>query len=365
MNGSISQPDLKYLYAISGGQCAKCKISILRQGVSGKIVLIAETSHIRGKKPKALRHDFEYPTEKLNDQSNLIILCPNCHTEIDKNEEDYSVDKLLAIKKEHEDDVLYQKRGLSVPEQVPLISSDLSVVRIREPPKTLSVERLGVKRECNRWLIVDDHIDSKTFVKEMKSRIQGKLEATCHIHRAAYDWVLYRLDQYQNQILPSSNVTYPIDVSTQIKPISNPSGFEFMISFPRGVVSGSVLDSFMGLFFSNNPKNLEPSSLLRNGSLTFSNGSKPTFHFKLELNLGTSLTEDFITDDFRSFNADVEELVFLNGTKMATIRFDCSPSQFDQHLQFIGLSQLRDETSFLDFGWDYEKCTLGFWIPFR
>ncbi|MDF1541306.1 MAG: hypothetical protein P1Q69_20580, partial [Candidatus Thorarchaeota archaeon] len=200
MVGSVSQTDTKYLFALSGGMCAKCKELVIREGDSGKKVLIAEICHIRGKRPRALRHDPEYSTSKISSRENLIVLCSNCHTEIDKNEEDYSVESIIRLKMEHEEYVL--KKGLSEPVLATEIEYEtMSVVAMREPPETMTTEKEGVQYELKRWSIIDDHMDSKSFVVEMKNRAESRFDAICETASASYDSVLYRHDRYHQRLV--------------------------------------------------------------------------------------------------------------------------------------------------------------------
>jgi hypothetical protein len=94
---------VKMLYGISGGKCALCKTNIVLSMSDGSTYHISEIAHIQGRGRKALRHDPTMSQEEIDDISNLIILCTNCHTIIDKNEIDYPVEEILRIKSEHEE----------------------------------------------------------------------------------------------------------------------------------------------------------------------------------------------------------------------------------------------------------------------
>lgn len=64
-------------------------------------VILGEAAHIRGVKPGSARHDSSYPANKLHSFENLIYLCPNCHTRIDKQPNSFSVDTILGWKNDH------------------------------------------------------------------------------------------------------------------------------------------------------------------------------------------------------------------------------------------------------------------------
>lgn len=66
---------------------------------------IGEMAHIRGDKAGANRHDTSQTPAERDDYTNLILLCPNHHTEVDKkqNEGTFTVEILQAMKSKHED----------------------------------------------------------------------------------------------------------------------------------------------------------------------------------------------------------------------------------------------------------------------
>nr|WP_190277844.1 HNH endonuclease [Colwellia psychrerythraea] len=66
-------------------------------------VHIGEMAHIIAKSNQGPRGDTNL--ENLNTYQNLILLCANDHTAVDKNTEYYTVDRLLSIKEEHENKV--------------------------------------------------------------------------------------------------------------------------------------------------------------------------------------------------------------------------------------------------------------------
>jgi hypothetical protein len=76
-------------------------------------------AHIRGDKPGANRHDNTQTQEQRDDYTNLILLCPNHHSIIDKkaNEGRYSVAVLEAMKKEHEARVIALMEAGKVPDR--------------------------------------------------------------------------------------------------------------------------------------------------------------------------------------------------------------------------------------------------------
>ena len=103
---SISEKSIKLLWANAAGRCSfpGCGRNLTGQGDEGTSYTTGEMAHIKGDKPKSNRHDENQDAKDRDSYSNLILLCPIHHTEIDKpeNEKKYSVEWLLDQKKQFE-----------------------------------------------------------------------------------------------------------------------------------------------------------------------------------------------------------------------------------------------------------------------
>lgn len=95
----VSQSTLKKLFALSGNKCAfpDCNQML----VDGEH-LYGEVCHIRAAKFGGKRYDEFQSESAKNACDNLVILCPNHHSLIDSDEEKYSVELLVKMKKDHE-----------------------------------------------------------------------------------------------------------------------------------------------------------------------------------------------------------------------------------------------------------------------
>ncbi len=97
----ISELNLKILALRSGNRCAfpGCPVGL----VAGNDAVLGEAAHIKGQNPGSARHDSTLTDDQRNHHGNLIFLCPNHHTEIDKiNPLLYPAEKLLEMKLNHE-----------------------------------------------------------------------------------------------------------------------------------------------------------------------------------------------------------------------------------------------------------------------
>jgi hypothetical protein len=104
---SITPKSAKILWANSAGRCAfpgcQCRLCT-DEAAKAAPYTIGEMAHICGEKPGASRHDGTLTEKQRDDYANLILLCPNHHTLIDKPEnlKKYSVETLHKMKSDHE-----------------------------------------------------------------------------------------------------------------------------------------------------------------------------------------------------------------------------------------------------------------------
>ena len=89
----------------SGDICAfpKCQCNLTLDSNSGNdSSIMGEAAHISGENIGAARYNQLMSDDERNHYKNLIYLCRNHHCQIDRQPEDFSVETLLKIKKEHE-----------------------------------------------------------------------------------------------------------------------------------------------------------------------------------------------------------------------------------------------------------------------
>ena len=91
--------DIKILWGRSGNRCAICKLEITPDG---ETETIGEIAHIISRSAKGPRGNSPLSLEKRDEYSNLILLCPNHHSEIDKYSKKWPTAKLHEVKANHE-----------------------------------------------------------------------------------------------------------------------------------------------------------------------------------------------------------------------------------------------------------------------
>jgi len=97
----IDNPTIKRLFSDSKGVCALCKTSLFPNGN-----LVGVICHIEAYSSGGARFNKNLKREKKeNLYDNLIVLCSNCHMEIDSRENnDYSTEFLQKLKRNHKTD---------------------------------------------------------------------------------------------------------------------------------------------------------------------------------------------------------------------------------------------------------------------
>jgi hypothetical protein len=117
---SISSKIQKLLYFSSGGFCQNpgCNNELYKFFESGCVTNIEELAHVIGQSKKGPRGNADLDLALRDEFNNIILLCPTCHTIIDKNPEEFPIEVLLKWKKDHINKIkscfiepLYNSRG--------------------------------------------------------------------------------------------------------------------------------------------------------------------------------------------------------------------------------------------------------------
>lgn len=111
---NISNKTLRFLFGKSGNNCAfpGCNEPIFEDDG----LLTGECCHIEAFSQGGARYNPETNETEKNDESNLVLMCSRHHKIIDSLPEEYPVEKLKAIKKEHE--ALYSDENRKITEKM-------------------------------------------------------------------------------------------------------------------------------------------------------------------------------------------------------------------------------------------------------
>ena len=100
---TIKNKDIKILWGRSGNRCAICRTELTQDAAAiSAAYTLGEQAHIVGEKNDAPRGQSVLEPNERDGYHNLILLCPNHHTQIDRNEADWPIERLHQTKSEHE-----------------------------------------------------------------------------------------------------------------------------------------------------------------------------------------------------------------------------------------------------------------------
>lgn len=104
---AISEKVKRRLWAASGGFCVKpdCHADLFPFFENGIITNIEELAHIIGQKKKGPRGNNSMPLNERDEFENIVLLCPTCHTIIDKNPDIFQNATINDWKAKHEESI--------------------------------------------------------------------------------------------------------------------------------------------------------------------------------------------------------------------------------------------------------------------
>jgi hypothetical protein len=102
----LSSTERLKVWVRAGGICAICKTYLLESSLTAREVTRGELAHNVGRKPstRSPRSLHSLPEPERDTADNVVLLCRNCHGEIDDllQADLFDVDKVFAIKRDHE-----------------------------------------------------------------------------------------------------------------------------------------------------------------------------------------------------------------------------------------------------------------------
>ena len=139
---AASYPTKILLAFRSGGVCAfpKCGKHLTYDSNAGHDTYVAEAAHIRGEKPNAARYDESMTDAERDSVHNLIFMCTDHHTVIDKVEADWPTATLVAIKESHEIQVRQRMEEAFANVAFPELERSISWVTSQAPTSSGSFE---------------------------------------------------------------------------------------------------------------------------------------------------------------------------------------------------------------------------------
>lgn len=105
MSRSYAARDLKLLWGLAAARCSfpECRTEMVAESSGADpAAVLGEVAHIVAASDEGPRADPDLPAGDRHNYENLILLCPNHHTLVDKQENTHTVDDLRRWKSQHE-----------------------------------------------------------------------------------------------------------------------------------------------------------------------------------------------------------------------------------------------------------------------
>lgn len=123
----MKEKDIKLLWGRAGNRCSKCRTELSHDSKAGTGFVLGEHAHIVGEKEGSPRGKSPLSDEERDSYHNRILLCPTDHTEVDKNVEDWPVEKLHHLKSTHE---LWVQQTLADSADLRMIARRVSIASV-------------------------------------------------------------------------------------------------------------------------------------------------------------------------------------------------------------------------------------------
>ena len=169
---TIPEKDLKLLWSRAAGRCSmsECRIKLYEasEGTTSDYILIGENCHIVAENSglKAPREESSLTPQERNRYSNLILLCPNHHTQIDKDPDAWPVEKLRQIKSDHE--AWVETRTCNLEDIASQLYSDF----VNTITDSLLLDSWdGVSDYLVRMILLKDFVDGGRVIEEKRHKI--------------------------------------------------------------------------------------------------------------------------------------------------------------------------------------------------
>ncbi|MBN4956987.1 HNH endonuclease [Stenotrophomonas maltophilia] len=180
---AASYPTKILLAFRSGGVCAfpKCGKHLTYESSAGHDTYIAEAAHIRGEKPGAARYDSSMSDAERDSVHNLIFMCTDHHTLIDKVEADWPAVALQAIKESHELQVRQSMEEAFAEVAFPELERSISWVTSQAPAPSGSFDIIAPDEKIHKNALTNGsrHIIAAGMMS--RATVSSYIEAETHL----------------------------------------------------------------------------------------------------------------------------------------------------------------------------------------
>lgn len=208
---SVPEKEVKLLWGRAAGTCSNpgCRERVSATSKNGDSYLTGEMAHMVARNIGGPRADFK---NGANIYENLILLCPMCHTKIDKSPDEYSLKLLADWKQSHElwiEESLTASKFANAHEMLEAISEQLNesyYYFVEYGPQSKRAQYDPASSSHAIWMarrldtIIHNNRRIVNILTSNENLVDGKLKAEAvkmRDHALAYEQHAYdRLDGY-------------------------------------------------------------------------------------------------------------------------------------------------------------------------
>lgn len=98
---ALSESDRRFIIGRSGGCCSKCKTQVFRENEFAEKARMGDDAHIWAYSEEGPRGSAAGAPADRNARENIILLCKNCHAEVDQQPMKFTPAVLTAMREAH------------------------------------------------------------------------------------------------------------------------------------------------------------------------------------------------------------------------------------------------------------------------
>lgn len=97
----LLEADRRHIIAKSGGRCNKCRNQLFLENEFGEKARLGDDAHIVAASEDGPRGKSNLDAQNRASSHNVMLLCKNCHAEIDQQPKKFPIENLLLMRKDH------------------------------------------------------------------------------------------------------------------------------------------------------------------------------------------------------------------------------------------------------------------------
>lgn len=99
----LTEATRRHVIAQSAGCCNKCRTRLFSENEFGEKARLGDDAHIVAASKDGPRGESDLTSENRASSKNVLLLCKNCHAEVDQQPKQFTVESLLKIRETHYD----------------------------------------------------------------------------------------------------------------------------------------------------------------------------------------------------------------------------------------------------------------------